>query len=181
MTPVAHCKPFDTKGIANLHLSPLRNYSAVVASLQDPALKLVDIRSGASSHTLLGHAMPGISSVQWAPHNDVILASGGLDGTVRLWDIRKAGSRACVTILNQDKTHPPLKVKSYQTDYSHLPKPRVAIPSFEEESGGFRRNKRGHPGKTPANIDLAPNNYQRTETTTVLFGARSMLAGVFPG
>lgn len=184
MTPVAQYKPFDTKGIASLHFSTLRQYSAVVASFHDPALKLLDVRSGASSHTLLGHADPGVSSVQWAPHNDIILASGGLDGTVRLWDIRKAGGRSCVTVLNQDQTHPPRRAKPYHTDYSHIPKPMAKqFPSFtplEEDSGrGKQRRNWGRKYDAPAAADLAPNNYHRSETTTVSSHAGAVSALTF--
>jgi DNA excision repair protein ERCC-8 len=163
MTPVARCLPFaDTQGgIATFHLSPSLQYSAVVASLQDPSLKLVDIRSGSSSHTLLGHAHPGVTSVNWSPLNDVILTSGGVDGTVRLWDIRKAGSRACLAILDQDRTHPPSRSRPYQADYSHLPKPSAGTT----EAGDNRPNS-GKRKTPPAVQQLAPNNYRMTENST---------------
>ena len=188
LSPVAQCTPFGAKGIGSFHLSPRRSHSAVVASFNDPSLKLVDIRSGASSHTLLGHAHPGVSSVQWAPHTDVMLASGGIDGTIRLWDIRKAGSRACVAILNQDKTHPPSKAKAYKADYSHLPKPSAAILSSVDDSfsaaavsspssfrskrmttGGGRGIMRTAAKRTTVNNQhVAPNNYRPTENSSVL-------------
>ena len=189
LSPVAQCTPFDSKGIGNFHLSPRRIHSAVVVSWNDPSLKLVDIRSGASSHTLLGHTNRGVSSVQWAPHNDVLLASGGLDGTIRLWDIRKAGSRACVTILNQDTTHAPSKARSYYADYSHLPKPSAAILSSVDDAfsaaavssasqgtkraanGNRRKNIMGNATKkktTVNNQHVAPNNYRPTENSSVL-------------
>ncbi|CAB9508648.1 excision repair protein ERCC-8 [Seminavis robusta] len=176
MAPVSQSLPFaETKGgIATFHLSPLRNYSAVVASLQDPSLKLVDIRSSASSHTLLGHGGPGVSSVQWAPQNDVILASGGLDGTVRLWDIRKAGGRSCLAILDQDRSQPPSRTRPYQADYSHLPKPSAGLPvnfAGDEHAGSFRGSHKKHSSArqlpSVSSTELAPNNYRMTENSTV--------------
>jgi DNA excision repair protein ERCC-8 len=169
MAPVAKCTPFaDTQsGIATFHISPSRHYSAVVASLQDPSLKLVDIRSSASSHTLLGHAHPGVTSVTWAPLNDVIIASGGVDGTVRLWDIRKAGSRACLAILDQDRTHPPSRTRPYQADYSHLPKPSAGTaPVAGSLAAGDNRPNHGKRRASAAVQQLAPNNYRLTENST---------------
>lgn len=184
LSPVALCTPFDSKGIGNFHLSPRRIHSVVVASWNDPCLKLVDIRSGASSHTLLGHTNRGVSSVQWAPHNDFLLASGGLDGTVRLWDIRKPGSRSCVTILDQDTTQPPARGKPYNADYSHLPKPSAAIlASVDDAFSAAAVSSESHTSKGSSNgtrignarrkiainnQHVAPNNYRPTENSSVL-------------
>lgn len=201
MSPVAHSTPFvdfgdsnnvdrNNKGIGCFHVSPRRTDAVVLASLHDARLKLVDLRTGGgSSHTLLGHANPGIASVQWAPQNDVVLASGGLDGTIRLWDIRKAGSRACLGILNQDISHPPLKARPYKEDYSHLPKPSAAILSSVDDSFAFaavpsskinstsKRSSRSSKlniknakrnTTVVTNQHVAPNNYRPTENSSVV-------------
>lgn len=49
----------------------------------------MDLRSGASAHSLPGH-QGAVLSVAWSPHDEHLLASGGSDGTVRFWDIRRA-------------------------------------------------------------------------------------------
>jgi DNA excision repair protein ERCC-8 len=61
----------------------------VACATQHPAVRLVDLRSGASTHSLAGHH-GALLSLAWSPTLDHILASGGVDGTVRLWDIRKS-------------------------------------------------------------------------------------------
>lgn len=61
----------------------------VACATQHPAVRLVDLRSGASTHSLAGHS-GALLSLAWSPTLDHILASGGVDGTVRLWDIRKS-------------------------------------------------------------------------------------------
>ncbi len=64
----------------------------MACATQHPAVRLVDLRSGASAHSLAGH-QGAVLSVAWSPQEEHILASGGSDGTVRLWDIRRsAGS-----------------------------------------------------------------------------------------
>lgn len=179
LSPVAQCRPFQGNGICSFHLSPLRNYSTVVGSLNDPAIKLVDIRTGASSHSLLGHGQQGISSLQWAPHNEVILASGGLDGTVRLWDIRKAGSRACVAILNQDVTQSPLVINAYKFDYSHLPKPAATqdIDTITASSTAATLHRASNlKKKVTTTVNVAPNNFRAAESSAVVSHAGSVSA-----
>lgn len=84
---------FDLNSVVYSHaLSPIADHLLVACATQHPAVRLVDLRSGASSHSLAGHK-GAVLSVAWAPHEEYVLASGGSDGTVRLWDIRRsAGS-----------------------------------------------------------------------------------------
>lgn len=49
----------------------------------------MDLRSGSSTHSLAGHH-GALLSLAWSPTLEHILASGGIDGTARLWDIRKS-------------------------------------------------------------------------------------------
>jgi DNA excision repair protein ERCC-8 len=185
MSPVSHCTPFSTKDICTFHLSS-RNMAGnvvVVASFHDPSIKLVDIRSGASSHTLLGHSSQGLSSVQWAPHNDVILASGGMDGTVRLWDIRKGGSRSCISILNQDgtttvTTGASTSNKPYSPYYTHLPRPSFSLHNNDKND---THQSSGGRTLTISTKNAAPNNYRATESSTFVSHAGPVSALAFAG
>ena len=70
---------------------------------QDRSVRLCDLRSGSTSHELVGHGpRGGINAVAFSPTNDVHLCSGGDDATIRLWDIRKSGSGACLAVLDRE-------------------------------------------------------------------------------
>lgn len=81
---------FNLKSVVYSHdISPIADHLLVVCATQHPAVRLVDLRSGASTHSLAGHS-GAVLSVAWSPKQENILASGGSDGTVRLWDIRRS-------------------------------------------------------------------------------------------
>jgi DNA excision repair protein ERCC-8 len=81
---------FDLESIIYTHsLSPIASHLLVACASQHPAIRLVDLRSGSSTHTLAGHH-GAVLSVAWSPSHEHILASGGADGAVRIWDVRKS-------------------------------------------------------------------------------------------
>ncbi|MCJ1366501.1 hypothetical protein MMC16_005630 [Acarospora aff. strigata] len=87
LTPSAS---FDLSSVVYSHaLSPIASHLLVACATQHPAVRLVDLRTGASAHSLAGH-QGAVLSVAWSPREEHILASGGADGTVRLWDIRRS-------------------------------------------------------------------------------------------
>ncbi|CAG8975247.1 hypothetical protein HYALB_00007947 [Hymenoscyphus albidus] len=70
-------------------LSPIANHLLVACATQNPVVRLVDLRSGANTHSLPGHA-GALLSLAWNPTVEHVLASGGVDGTLRLWNIRRS-------------------------------------------------------------------------------------------
>ena len=83
---------FDLESVVYSHsISPIADHLLVACATQHSAIRLVDLRSGASTHSLAGHQR-AVLSVAWSPHEEYILASGGSDGTVRLWDIRRSSN-----------------------------------------------------------------------------------------
>lgn len=67
------------------HASPL----LVAVGMEGHNIRLCDLKSGASTHTLKGHK-GSVNCMQWSPHHSYLLASGSTDGYIKYWDIRKA-------------------------------------------------------------------------------------------
>jgi DNA excision repair protein ERCC-8 len=175
LTPVIQWKPYATS-CSCLDLSPSvggRSESLLaVGSYHEDVIKLVDLRSGASSHSFHGH-LGGITVVQWASTTDVVLASGGQDGTIRLWDIRKSGSRSCLSILNRDARTVTASLEAastrpYTPTYQHLQRPQQVVnPSNKSiKTSGDLVMPLGKRVKTT--LDMAPNNYGSVESTGIV-------------
>ncbi|KAF2255476.1 WD40 repeat-like protein [Trematosphaeria pertusa] len=81
---------FDLDSVVyNIALSPVASHLLVACATQHPSVRLVDLRSGASTHSLAGHS-GAILSTAWSPIREHILASGATDGSVRFWDVRRS-------------------------------------------------------------------------------------------
>lgn len=77
----------------------------VAVGVQQPQIRLCDLRTSSSAHTLIGHTQ-AVLSVAWHPRDPNLLASGGRDKTIRLWDIRKA--QACLAVLDRENKEAPI-------------------------------------------------------------------------
>lgn len=79
--------------------SPVASSAALIAvGTADSDVKLLDLRTGLSTHTLPGHTS-AIFSVRWSPRSEHVLTSGSADGRVLLFDVRRAHSAfACLDL-----------------------------------------------------------------------------------
>ncbi|OSS55154.1 hypothetical protein B5807_01735 [Epicoccum nigrum] len=81
---------FDLDAVVyNIALSPIASHLLVACATQGPNVRLIDLRSGATTHSLAGHT-GAVLSTAWSPVTEHLLASGATDGAVRFWDIRRS-------------------------------------------------------------------------------------------
>lgn len=94
---------WDTNELAPVHTFDLTsrvyqtnmNAKGIIAVASDqPFIRLLDLLSAASAHTLAGHKGKTLS-VRWHPQKEHLLASGGFDGEVKLWDVRRSDNCLC--------------------------------------------------------------------------------------
>ena len=90
---------FDLDSVVyHIALSPIASHLLVACATQHPNVRLVDLRSGANTHSLAGHT-GAILSTSWSPTREHVLASGATDGSVRFWDIRRSVGELAVLDL----------------------------------------------------------------------------------
>ena len=85
--------------------SPIASHLLVACGTQHPAVRLVDLRSAAAVQSLVSPGQIGGSAgatlaVAWSPVHGHVLATGSVDGAVRIWDVRK--SNGLVALLDQE-------------------------------------------------------------------------------
>ncbi|KAH9294346.1 hypothetical protein KI387_040448 [Taxus chinensis] len=87
--------PGKVYGVAMSSVST--THMLIAAGTEDVQVRLCDMASGAFTHTLSGHR-DGVWAVQWSASNEWMVITGGCDGSIRFWDIRRAG---CFRVLDQ--------------------------------------------------------------------------------
>ncbi|KAI9376726.1 WD40-repeat-containing domain protein [Aspergillus egyptiacus] len=90
------CTPYS-HALSSHPSSPL----LVAVGTSEKPVRLLDLRSGLSTHGLPGHSS-AVLSVSWAPHQPHILASASTDNRVILFDIRRAGHNSAIATLDMD-------------------------------------------------------------------------------
>lgn len=103
---VAHTFDMDNRvyaiDVCSHRQNEFSSQALVAVASDQPFIRLLDLRTASSAHTLLGHKGKTLSVV-WHPINSYLLASGGYDGEAKVWDIRR--SKSCVCRLDMTKTN----------------------------------------------------------------------------
>lgn len=124
------------------------SHMLIATGTEDVQVRLCDIASGAFSHTLSGHR-DGVMSVEWSTSSEWVLITGGCDGAIRFWDIRRAG---CFLVLNQSHTQfgrrPPILKHSSVNKASTL-KSSPGSQSSVKPRAPLRKATNGNSSKHP--------------------------------
>ncbi|CAI5719137.1 unnamed protein product [Hyaloperonospora brassicae] len=107
-----HVTVWDAERLSRVSAFPLRRkvfgakfspvsttHALVAAATANGEVRLVDIASHATAHSLLGHK-DEVWTLDWAPTSEFALVTGSRDGEIRLWDIRLSGATACLLCLD---------------------------------------------------------------------------------
>ncbi|KAJ9224790.1 hypothetical protein DTO271D3_4095 [Paecilomyces variotii] len=103
----------------------------IAVGTSEKSVRLLDLRSGLSTHALPGHTS-SVLSVCWAPHDPHILASASTDNRVIIFDVRRGGHNSAIATLDMD-------------DAVGVVAPRSAPSSYQPRQP-FSRHARAHNG-----------------------------------
>ena len=81
-------------------MSPIAmQHSLIAVASHSSKVHMIDLKTGAATHTLKGHRHPVVTA-RWSTTEEYVLASGGEDCKVHVWDIRSA--KGPMMVLDQD-------------------------------------------------------------------------------
>ncbi|CAI8599335.1 unnamed protein product [Vicia faba] len=151
------------------------SHMLIAVGTEDVQVRLCDIASGAFAHTLSGHR-DGVMTVEWSASSEWVLITGGCDGAIRFWDIRRAG---CFQVLNQSRTQlgrrPPILKRSSITKlyYSQesSTKVRAAQKKFVNGSGSGQLPIGRLSSRGPMKQKLHPGMISTQDRATAHYGA----------
>ncbi|XP_048226877.1 WD repeat-containing protein ATCSA-1 isoform X2 [Ricinus communis] len=162
-------------------MSPLAtSHMLIAAGTEDVQVRLCDIASGAFAHTLSGHR-DGVMTVEWSTSSEWVLVTGGCDGAIRFWDIRRAG---CFRVLDQSQSQlgrrPPVLPRSVANKVSsrsllagqHLSSKSRAPLKKSATGNGKKQSPLGRtPVKGPVRQRLHPGMLSIQDRATAHYGA----------
>ncbi|KAJ2514172.1 hypothetical protein GGI11_004173 [Coemansia sp. RSA 2049] len=92
------CK-FDLESRIYCHrMSPTGAHALIAAANESAYVRLCDLRTASAAQQIFAHQNGG-TVVAWSPHQPYMLATGGADGALKLWDIRQ--SSACLAVCTR--------------------------------------------------------------------------------
>ena len=144
--------------IHSLAMSPSATTHALIAACCEGTgtIRLCDPATGSAAQTLVGHrASPW--ALAWSPRNEHELVSGGADRSVRVWDVRRAGS--CLRALDMNDSR----------------EERRRLQQHQPEASSSSRKATASSTVAAANRELATPTAHGGAVTTVTFAADGLL------
>lgn len=140
--------------LCTLSMSSIASSHCLIAVGSNGAdVQLCDILTGGCTHRLSGHRGP-VWAVQWSASKEWELLTGGSDGQLRLWDIRRAGAVAVF-----DMHHTATLSMNAGVRYGSLGTTTVSPTSISTLGNADARNNLNSSssgrGKKPAALSLA--------------------------
>jgi DNA excision repair protein ERCC-8 len=112
----------------------------IAVGLGDHTVKLCDTRTGDSCLVLQGHKA-SVSAVDWCPAGLHQLASASLDGTMKVWDVRRGGNNPPVMTFDWLQDH--TTVARYGSVFNTIDGQQSRNPSVQNVAGASRRVRQG--------------------------------------
>ncbi|KAJ7569020.1 hypothetical protein O6H91_01G057600 [Diphasiastrum complanatum] len=114
----------------------------IATGTEDVRVHLCDMASGAFTHTLSGHR-DGVWALQWSASSEWVLVTGGCEGAIRFWDIRRAG---CFLVLDQHRTQIGQRSKSasFIHDQAGTSNGMNHMETNSERGSSFLRKRTAH-------------------------------------
>ncbi|TMW68067.1 hypothetical protein Poli38472_007739 [Pythium oligandrum] len=121
--------------------SPISStHSLIAAVTANREVRLCDMAADASIHSLLGH-QDEIWSLAWSTSNEFQLCTGSRNGEIRMWDIRRSGSTACLLCLNHEGQADVPGRSSLHTNVKKLPSTSLVTASRPSQVAASKRRR----------------------------------------
>lgn len=123
---------FDLNATVYSHASsPIADHLLIACATQHSNVRLVDLKSGSAVQALVAHGGP-VLCVSWSPRKEHVLASGHVDGKIRIWDVRRAGG--VIAQLDQDDS----RGMDLAADRTRTPHPHASARAHDEPVNGLQ-------------------------------------------
>jgi DNA excision repair protein ERCC-8 len=110
----------------------------IAIASRSPVIRLWDPRSDCISLNFAGHIGKEVTTLTWSSSSEWLLVSGGSEGQIRVWDVRKANS---LLALDQYNTKNYSEALAPLPDVDHLKRKRLKTPQGDDVFGEkFNRN-----------------------------------------
>lgn len=124
---------FDLENkVYHFDVNHLEESGLVAVGLDSPFIRILDLRAAGSAQTLKGHQSGSVCAVKWSPTREYMLASGGSDGLVRIWDIRQAKQQVAAMDMLRTDVMQPLTSLEFRRSHRAICNGLVWHPSGDE-------------------------------------------------